>query len=64
MGFLKAIRFPLFGLLLIAGYAYFVQRGIEPFAMSSERRQGDPKQTSSSAGRRTGYVWFGGYGGK
>lgn len=65
---LKLAIYPIFGVLVIFGYASAVRRGIDPGAVRSEDRvapQGAPRQASSRGHyRRPSYIWLGGFGGK
>jgi len=62
------VTYLLFGLIVIGGYGFMVQRGIEPFGASSERGQISKSVGASGTGnartRSPTFIWFGGIGGK
>ncbi len=66
MGFLSKLIYPAFGIAVLLSYGYVVRNAIEPFQVSSEKRE-IPKgaaKKSSSHRRSRGVYFFGGFGGK
>jgi hypothetical protein len=65
---LGKLVYPLFGALVLGGYAYSVRRGIEPFEVSSDKRELPQAARAAQGGgyRRTptAVFWYGGFGGK
>lgn len=63
----KHLLYPVFGLLVVAGYGWVAASGFEPFAAPAERRVLPPEMRTgpgSAYGRSAG-VWYGGFhGGK
>ena len=67
MGFLSKLIYPAFGIAVLLSYGYVVRNAIEPFQVSSEKREipkGATKKSSSSYRRSRGVYFFGGFGGK
>ena len=70
MNFLSRLIYPSLGALVLGSYLYTVKRGIEPFEVSSDRRQAPAgaRTARSSSHRRhprgSTLIWFSGFGGK
>lgn len=64
---MSKLLYPLFGLIVIGGYAFALNRAIEPFSASTERGEiGAATSTPGASGRSRSptFIWFGGIGGK
>ena len=54
---LSTILYPLFGLLVIAAYAFVTTRGIEPFGTSTSRSTSAPSARAPSGAVVGGFHW-------
>jgi hypothetical protein len=59
----KSLAYPLFGALVLGVYYYTAVRGIDPFAVSTERHAATGPAGARGPGRPSGGFFYGGWGG-
>ena len=60
---MRVLLYPLFGALVLGGYAYTAVNGIDPFASSADARTMPPEVRSAPAGPGAAFFWYAGVGG-
>jgi hypothetical protein len=58
------VLYPVFGIAVLLGYVYCVNRGVEPFEADNERRTIAGAVGPGAHYRAPSVFWFGGLGGK